>query len=410
MEFIQLLPVASPAPYSFALNSNCTSSNNSLWAQYYSPAKPHPICSIAIGGSSAYFINSTQSLQVLNNVSEVATVLTYESNPPFTYLGIPQNQVKNLDYTATTFGMTTQCKPVSSQCNLHQEGASTTLYNCSDTWSGDLGGTGPNWDTAYFTDSDMTSGNTGYGVPNPYYWGYAAIDGTGIQSTSGSAGLIGSLPADILGLTHGGIAFVLACTITQYEIEYDSVNGTVTRFVSTLSNDSVANVWQVPPTINGYHAAPKILEATSTGIFSSTAQELADTIALAYSQAALALGAQAVIRTPSLAVQERKSFLVSRVPAAPLFTLVAANLLFGLLGVILALIAITSSGGDVREVQARLSIVGLVADRFEGQRGRDGVKEMDDYFEEKEGHDSMRVGIDRNDGAGFAYKVWQKTA
>jgi hypothetical protein len=255
----------------------------------------------------------------------------------------------------------------------------------------------------------MTSGSTLYGVPNPYYWGYAAIDGTGIQSISGSAGLVGSLPPDILGLTHGGIAFVLACTITHYEIEYDSVNRTVTRFVSTISNDTVGNVWQVPPTITGYHAAPKLLEATDTGIFSSTAQELADTIALAYSQAALALGAQSVIRTP-LAVQERKSFLVSRVPAAPLFTLVAANLLFGILGVILALIAIASSGGDVREVQARLSIVGLVADRFEGQRGRDGVKEMDDYFEEKEGHDSMRVGIDRDDGAGFAYKVWQKTA
>jgi hypothetical protein len=32
-----------------------------------------------------------------------------------------------------------------------------------------------------------------------------------------------------------------------------------------------------------------------------------------------------------------------------------------------------------------------------------------EYFEEKEGNDSMRVAIDRNDGAGFAYKVWQKT-
>lgn len=88
----------------------------------------------------------------------------------------------------------------------------------------------------------------------------------------------------------------------------------------------------------------------------------------------------------------------------------AANLLFGVLGVVLTVIAIASSGGDVREVQARLSIVGLVADRFEGQRGRDGVQEMDDYFEEREGNDSIRVAVDRNDGAGFAYKIWQKTA
>jgi hypothetical protein len=114
------------------------------------------------------------------------------------------------------------------------------------------------------------------------------------------------------------------------------------------------------------------------------------------------------MRTPALAVQQRESFLVSRVPAAPLYTLVISNLLFVVFGVILTCIAIGVSTGDVREVQARLSIVGLVADRFEQQRGRDGVEKMDDYFEEKAGNDSMRVAIDRSEGGGFSYTVWPK--
>lgn len=125
------------------------------------------------------------------------------------------------------------------------------------------------------------------------------LNGTGIQN----AGLVGSNHPDIIGLTHGGIAFLLFCTITHYDIEYDSINGTITRFVPIISNNSVANIWQIPPTITGDHAAPKLLEATDIGIVSNTAQELADTITLAYSRAALALGAQSVVRSTALAVQ-----------------------------------------------------------------------------------------------------------
>lgn len=110
--------------------------------------------------------------------------------------------------------------------------------------------------------------------------------------------------------------------------------------------------------------------------------------------------------TPALAAQERSSLLVARVPAAPLFTLVAANLLFVTLGVILTLIALSTSSGEVRDVQARLSIVGLVADRFEGMKARRGVESIDELFEERDGQRSTQVAIDRVAGGGYAYKAW----
>ncbi|KAE9379858.1 hypothetical protein N431DRAFT_325025 [Stipitochalara longipes BDJ] len=398
--FTQVLPVATTSDYSLSLIPNCTLSNNSLVAPDVER------CSIIVGGSSAYFVNPTQSLQVLNNVSEVTTVFIYESNLPYTYLGIPQDQVQQMDYTASTFGMTTQCKPISTECNLNPHDGGSTPWYCADTWQGDLGGTEPSWSTAYFTDPAMRSNDTGLGVPNPYYWGYAALIGAGTQN----AGLVsGNHVPEIIGVTHGGIAFVLLCAITLYDIEYDSVNGSVTRFVAKASNESVANIWQIPPGISGDHGASTLLQAAELAIFSSNAQELADKIALAYSRSSLALGAQSVMRTPALAAQQRRSFIVARVPAAPLFTLIITNLLFAGVGVILTSIAFRASRGDVREVQARLSIVGLVADSFEGMKTREGVENMEDYFEEKEGHDSKRVAINKNDAGGFAYTVWPKT-
>jgi hypothetical protein len=385
--------------YSISLTPNCIATNQSL-------AGPNKVeCSVRIG-STGYYLNATQSLQVLNNASDVASVLVYESSTPYTYLGIPQNQVEDLDYTATTFGMTTQCKPVTDEC-LGTGNGVETLWHCADTWQGDLGTNIPNFISTYFTDASMSSNTTSYGLPNPYYWGYAAIDGGGVQS----AGLVqteGPRVPNIQGLVHGGVAFILFCTVTHYDIEYDTINGTVTRFVTTLSNNTVVDIWQIASTIPGKHTAPMLLQATDVGLFKNTAQDLADEVALAYSRSVLALGAQSIMRTPALAVQQRESFLVSRVPAAPLYTLVISNLLFVVFGVILTCIAIGVSTGDVREVQARLSIVGLVADRFEQQRGRDGVEKMDDYFEEKAGNDSMRVAIDRSEGGGFSYTVWPK--
>jgi hypothetical protein len=400
VNFIQISPVAIMPDYSFSLIPACTIANQSLSG----PNKYN--CSIHIAGSAAYFQNATQSLEVLNNASDVAAVFVYESNTQYTYLGIPQTQVADLDYTATTFGMATQCKPVTDECIGTINGIETT-WHCADTWQGDLGSVGPNYISTYFPDAAMSTNNTWPGVPNPYYWGYAAIDGTGVQK-AGLINSIGTGAPNIAGLTHGGVAFLLFCTITHYDIEYDTINGTVTRFVTTLSNNTVADIWQIPVQITGLHGAPTLLQATDLGLFSKTAQDLADQIALAYSRSALALGAQSVMRTPALVIQQRESFQVSRVPAAPLYTLVIANLLFVVFGVVLTCIAFGVSGGEVREVQARLSIVGLVADRFEQTRGKHGVEKMDDYFEEKAGNDSMRLAIDRSEGDGFSYKVWPK--
>jgi hypothetical protein len=399
VNFVQVSPVTTSANYSFKLIPGCTVTNNSFAAQGES------YCSINIAATAAFLANATQSFEVLNNISDTMTVLTYEGKPSYTYLSIPSAEISHRDFTATTFGMNTQCKPVSNECNLNGDFGAFTPFTCADSFQGDLT-SGPSWQTAYFTDSSMNSNSTVFGIHNPYYFGLAARENAGAGTTSPITS--GKSP-EIVNVLHGGIAFVLFCTATLYNVEYDTVNGTVTRFVTTASNDSVANAWQGSVAlISGAPGTPTLQQAAALAVFSNNSQELADKIALAYSQVALALGAQVVKRSPAVAVQERESFLVARVPAAPLFTLVIANLLFVILGIILTAIALGTSGGEVREVQARLSIVGLVADRFEAQRGRDGVEDMDAHFEEKDGNNSIRVAIDHDHGGGYMYRVWPK--
>jgi hypothetical protein len=97
----------------------------------------------------------------------------------------------------------------------------------------------------------------------------------------------------------------------------------------------------------------------------------------------------------AIAAQERESFLVARVPIAPLLTLVAASLFFVVIGYILTFVALATFGGEVREIQARLSVKGLVADRLEGARGSGEGENMEEHFEESERRGSMRIELER---------------
>jgi hypothetical protein len=388
--------VLDSADYSLSLQPNCTTGNNSFSDQQFDRSP----CSLNPGGSVVFLLNGTQSLQVLGNVSDIMTVFTYEGDSTYAYLGIPpSDSLSQRDYVATTFGISTQCKLISNECDLRAPFGASTPFECTPAFAGDVTQAPGNLVTIYLTDATMSSNLTVRGIQNPFYVGLAALvnqqGGQGLTQTSGP---------EIVTPVHGGISFVLLCAATVYDIQYNSINGTVTRFVATASNDSTTNIWQGAIAYTGL-GSPQLQQAASLAALSSSAQELADKIALAYSRIALAIGAEAVVPTPALAAQERSSSLVARIPAAPLFTLVAANLLIAALGVMLTLLALSSSGGEAGDVQARLSVMGLVADHFEGVKARRGVESMDELFDERDGQ-SMRVAIDRVAGGGYAYKAW----
>lgn len=77
-------------------------------------------------------------------------------------------------------------------------------------------------------------------------------------------------------------------------------------------------------------------------------------------------------------------------------------------GVMLTIIALVTPKGKVKEVQSRLSIVGLVADQFESKTASLAAKGLDELFRESKGQETSRVDIDSAAEGGFEYKTWNE--
>ena len=93
--------------------------------------------------------------------------------------------------------------------------------------------------------------------------------------------------------------------------------------------------------------------------------------------------------------------LVTRVPKVPLFLLGSLCLLFVALSMVLTGTVIFERPTRYRDIQARLSVFGLAASRFETGAGR-RVSDMGDLFGEKH-VGSSRVGIMMTPDGGWDY-------
>jgi len=407
VDFINIEPVAI-GNYSFGLLPQCTTSDNSLISQNdisedLSGSGSFLPCSVEFAPSNTYILSS-ESLLVLNNVSNLAVAATYYQTGPFVYLGVPpQAGLAQQDYTASTFGMKTTCGFITTQCSMGYSGPSMP-FDCSAAFKGDA--TETPFDMVFFTDGTMTSNDTDAGIANPYFFGLA----TQVNLNPKENATLGS---DITQGNRGGSSSVMLCNSSMYDIVYSSVNGTVSKFETQLSNNSVANIAQLTSRLGiwpsfitpGYSS---LLAAVNLAVLSESSEQWTDQLALAYSKVAIAYFAGTVVATPALENQLRTTSIVSRIPAAPLWALVIANMLFVVMGIVLALFAMMASDVGNKDVQVRLSIAGLVADRFEGAYARRDVKKVEDLFEEKHGEDSVRIGIVKAGEGGYTYSILRR--
>lgn len=345
-------------------------------------------------GQKVYLINAPMALSTLNNSSNVSTVYQYGNSTPYTFLGPPGNdELKRTDYRATTFGLQTTCEIVTELCSLHVSSGVSTPFHCMDSFSGDV--TEKNWDMVYFNDSSMVSNITVSGFQNPLPFGWAAL----LNQDMGTRALNG-----VSTTQHGGAAFVALCNTSVYDVAYTSVNGTITSFVPTMSNISVTNI------VAGNMAETSIADdylrlaaAMSVGVTATDAEDLANQLAIAYSKATLAVFSNSIVPSPASSARQRSSMLVTRVTAASLYALITVNLSFVVAGLVLCCLALRDPHPlETRDAQARLGIVGLIADRFEQPRASEDAKDFQDVFGEFGGKDS-RVGLRRAKEGGWEY-------
>ena len=140
-------------------------------------------------------------------------------------------------------------------------------------------------------------------------------------------------------------------------MDQDVVDGDYTQANETLSDNLAWTIFNAQAlTWNNLKSA-----FLSSAQQASTSQASADFVAGEFSRSSVSMLAAITDGRSNIAEQTRESRLVTRLPKAPLFTLISLNLLFTVLAVILTIIAFVSQPRRTRNVQARLSIAGLVA-------------------------------------------------
>ena len=202
---------------------------------------------------------------------------------------------------------------------------------------------------------------------------------------------------------HGGLAWVLKCNTSVYDLVYRYSNGTITDPLLSLANASTGGLFAAP--MNEDFPLSDLEIATKVASFSSSAQQLADKWANSYSEIALGLSAGVMTSKPSNEEYHRTQILVARIPKAPLFTLVTLNLVYVTIGLGLALYAALASDfpGGAGAMRQRLTIPGLVAECFEDpRRASQGWNEVERLFAENDGKGiSVRVAAEEGENGGW---------
>ncbi|KAG9570252.1 hypothetical protein KCU71_g7409, partial [Aureobasidium melanogenum] len=201
----------------------------------------------------------------------------------------------------------------------------------------------------------MPDTGTGGGTENPFYFGMA-------------------------GLVNPNIGMS-----TVPEVTYGSANGTISNFHGVSSNAFTVNIWQsaMAYTLIGI---PNPKQAASLAAMGDSSRQFTNDMALSF----IAI----------LNCRQGSSY--------PLYALFGANMLVVIVGITLTIIAIVTSKCEVEEVQSRLSINGLVADRFEAKAARLAARNPDQLFRESKEQNTSRIGIDSAAEGSVGYKTWNE--
>jgi hypothetical protein len=370
MEFIQVSPnLPTTFAYGRGLSPHCS--------DFYTHPSPWP-CNLDLELATFYLVGYEEGYNTVNNVSTVNQLVTVEySGLTYVFLG-NANVTGNIDYSASTVAVNTQCIPASRACNLTSISRQSAPYRCSENFTGDVqvqdpAATllGPNsWRMDFFNDTGLVHPVNLHIPTNPTYIAMAVnVAGNGETSNGpGNGSLTLSDDPEIVNpCCLGGSAFILQCNTTAYEATYTWFNGSFKTFLTlTLANTTVANIINGPQQNNLTFGVSQYLNGAILASLSNTSQILADKMALVYSQTALGLAAGTFSPRNNLEEQHRDTILATRVPVAPFYAIIALDLCYAVTVALLAFLALRANGLDgVREVQAQLSIGGLIQHGFQ---------------------------------------------
>ena len=316
-----------------------------------------------------------------------------------------QSKDSSIDFTAYTYGATTTCKPMLKQCDIDLSETSNLTCNCNKAdstfnhyviignqsspfenhtlYSNPRYHTPVPWNSVHRGDGDVLVTLPTLDMVNPSYPA-VTLASFNLDSAASSLG------------AQRGSGIVFFCEHTIWDANYTFLNNSWTIRGAVPSSTQVANITNIPLMLGSLQSYfDSRVDSVMTTIHE---QELADRYATAYSLASMAILAGSLETAPVRSAQVRHRLLVTRVPKAPLFCLVALNLIYTALGFGLTLDALRAvrKNKNLVDVQARLGMAGLTVECFEGDDAvGQKVEACEDLFTEKKGRLGVKIGLRR---------------
>lgn len=312
-----------------------------------------------------------------------------------------------VDYKASTIGVSSQCYPITTQCDMKSDPTNDflTFFNCTNEFWGVLGAPpntssnfvkapdanvpglaykpASNLEYAFFNNTQLTlpyntigynsSGDTAFPpltdaeLINPMYSAFAARIGWNYESPGNLLNKDKEIFIPVKDQQFSD--FALNCTITSYDVNLTFTSGSVRAMeFGPMTNGSILEIFHgIQFYVDFESNAPDLQDFLNQVALQNTTDALAKAWGNLYSQKIVSTIGGYMSPRLNIEEQQRRTILVASVSKAALGVLIACSLAYTVLGIVLCVLALRSSAEEVRDLAAQISLAGLVATAFGDQ-------------------------------------------
>lgn len=427
-----------------SLQSECVSE---LWQQKQCPSNAQAACrypcsimswNTSVGQEREGVSNAQQAAETLMSRSLNNTVMNITANGTNYYFLGDVGANAELDFSAAALAVSTQCRMVTPNCTLDGHGFTCGAYAApSFSYSGSVG----------FAPGDVTSPSDMAMVGVQFFhdttWDRPAgfgDDTTDLFATQNPIHFLtwskGFPPMNTYGDQFpamregkyyqyddtGDTVYILDCSTSIYDAEYYWVNGTVASVEvdgdgNGLAPDYYGAVLSAPFGTNTALSHLSLQDASALAAYQKDPGDLSLVYSNYFSRAAVALTSGFSVAVLNERESTRtNSYLATRVPWVPLYTLVALKAVYAAFALGLAFLAVfLTHPSQAQEIKERLTVDGLAAAFFEPcAQHEQAVKNVQDLFEEHQdsepSDDTKRVGMLQTKQGGWQWVTLAKRA